>query len=44
MIIKNLIKYIICPAYRRSIQIARYIEKGYSHQEALAKVGVIEVQ
>ncbi len=43
MRLKNLIKYILFPAYRRSCQIARYIEKGYSHQEALAKVRVIEV-
>jgi hypothetical protein len=43
MRLKHLIKYILFPVYRRSIQIARYIESGYSHQEALAKVKVIEV-
>jgi hypothetical protein len=43
MRLKNLIKYILFPAYRRSSQIARYIVKGYSHQEALAKARVIEV-
>jgi hypothetical protein len=43
MKLKNLIKYILFPAYRRSIQIAIYIRKGYSHQEALAKVKLIEV-
>jgi hypothetical protein len=43
MRLKNLIKYILFPVYRRSLQIERYIEMGYSHQEALAKVKVIEV-
>ena len=43
MKLKSLIKYILLPAYRRSLQIARYVERGYSHQEALAKVRVIEV-
>jgi len=43
MRLKNLIKYILFPVYRRSIKIARYIESGYSQQEALAKVKVIEV-
>lgn len=41
---KNLIKYILFPVYRRSVQIGKYIEHGYSQQEALAKVKVIEVQ
>ena len=39
---KSLLKYILCPAYRRSCQIARYLRRGYNAQEALAKVGVIE--
>ena len=43
MKLKNLIKYILSPVFRRSTKIARYIEQGYSHQEALAKVKVIEV-
>ena len=40
---KKLIKYVLFPLYRRSLQIERYIDKGYSHIEALAKVKVIEV-
>jgi len=43
MRLKKLIKYILFPVYRRSRQIARYIENGYSHEESLAKVKVIEV-
>lgn len=39
---RNLIKYIFCPAYRRSCQAASYIRRGYNAQQALAKVGVIE--
>jgi hypothetical protein len=39
---KNLLRYIFCPAYRRSCQIARYLRRGYDAQQALAKVGVIE--
>jgi len=41
--LKNLVKRILSPGYRRSCQIVRYIDKGYSHQEALAKVGAIEI-
>lgn len=41
--LKNIIKRILCPAYRRSYKISRYIEKGYSHREALAKVNVIQI-
>jgi hypothetical protein len=44
MRLKDLLKYILFPAYRRSVQIARYLERGYSPQEALAKVKVIEVR
>ncbi len=43
MRLQNLIKYILFPAFRRSVKIERYIEMGYSQQEALAKVKVIEV-
>jgi hypothetical protein len=42
MKLKSLLKYIFCPAYRRSLQIARYLRQGYDAQQALAKVGVIE--
>jgi len=42
MKIKNLLRFIFCPAYRRSCQIARYLRRGYNAQQALAKVGVIE--
>ena len=42
MKIKNLFRFIFCPAYRRSCQIARYLRRGYNVQQALAKVGVIE--
>jgi hypothetical protein len=43
MRLKKLIKSILFPVYRRSSQIVRYIDEGYSHKEALAKVKVIEV-
>ena len=43
MRLKGLIKCILFPVYRRSSQIVRYIDEGYSHKEALAKVKVIEV-
>lgn len=43
MRLKRILKYILSPVYRRSHQIARYIDNGYSHLEALAKVKVIEV-
>jgi len=43
MRLKKLIKHILFPVYRRSCQVLRYIENGYSHEEALAKVKVIEV-
>jgi len=36
------IKYILFPMYRRSLQLMRYLDNGYSHKEALAKVKVIE--
>ena len=42
MSFKNLIWHILFPVGRRSRQIEKYIESGYSHQEALAKVKVIE--
>jgi hypothetical protein len=42
MRLKKLIKCILFPVYRRSSQIVRYIDNGYSHKEALAKVKVIE--
>ncbi len=42
MKIKTLIKYVLFPRFRRSIRVARYIERGYNQQEALAKVRVIE--
>jgi len=41
MRLKKLIKHILFPVYRRSRQVLRYIENGYSHEEALAKVKVI---
>ena len=43
MRLKILFKRILFPVYRRSCQVLRYIENGYSHMEALAKVKVIEV-
>ena len=35
-------KHLVFPYYRRSYQIARYRRLGYTAQEALAKVKVIE--
>lgn len=43
MRLKNIVKRMLSPEYRRSCQIVRCIDKGYSHQEALAKVGAIEI-
>lgn len=40
--LKRLLKYIFIPSYRRSCQIASYRRHGYTIQEALAKVKVIE--
>jgi hypothetical protein len=40
--LKSLLKYIFIPSYRRSYQIASYLRHGYTIQEALAKVKVIE--
>lgn|GEM_PF-1541894 len=40
--LKDIIRCVLCPEYRRSSQISRYIEKGYTHQEALARANVIE--
>ncbi|MDD4985737.1 MAG: hypothetical protein PHQ43_08115 [Dehalococcoidales bacterium] len=41
--LKNIVKRVLCPQYRRYCRISRYLEKGYSHQEALARADVIEV-
>lgn len=41
--LKNIVKRFLCPEYRLSYQIARYIGKGYSAQETLSKNGTIEV-
>jgi hypothetical protein len=40
--VKSLLKYIFIPSYRRSYQVASYLRHGYTIQEALAKVKVIE--
>jgi hypothetical protein len=41
--LKNIIKRVLCPQYRCSYRISRYLEKGCSHQEALAMAAVIDV-
>ena len=40
--LKNIIKRVLCPQYRCSCRISRYIEKGCSHQEALTRAAVID--
>jgi hypothetical protein len=42
MKLKSLLKYILYPSYRRNRQIANYLRRGFTAQEALAKVKVIE--
>ncbi|MDD5591268.1 MAG: hypothetical protein PHY18_05005 [Dehalococcoidales bacterium] len=41
--LKDIVKRVLCPQYRRSCQVSGYLEKGYSHREALAMADVIEV-
>ena len=41
--LKNIVKCILCPEYRRSLKLAGYVDRGYTHQEALARVGVVEI-